>query len=108
MHSARTEPAADRAGVMRGWFQRLNVRLVIALASTAAVALLVSGVALSQILPGYFLDQAARSSQTAALSTALLLSERVQQVLQQQPQWMVTRGGAQHPGLSAGGAARGR
>ena len=91
MHSARTEPAAGRAGVMRGWFQRLNVRLVIALASTAAVALLVSGVALSQILPGYFLDQAARSSQTAALSTALLLSERVQQVLQQQPQWMVTQ-----------------
>ena len=90
MHSARTEPASGRFATMRGWFQRLNVRLVIALASTAAVALLVSGVALSQILPGYFLDQAARSSQTAALSTALLLGERVQQVLQQTPQFMAT------------------
>jgi signal transduction histidine kinase len=90
MHSARTEPAAGRPSMMRGWFQRLNVRLVIALASTAGVALLVSGAALSQILPGYFLDQAARSSQTAALSTALLLSERVQQVLQQTPQFMIT------------------
>ena len=90
MHSARTEPAAGRAGVMRGWFQRLNVRLVIALASAAAVALLVSGVALSQILPGYFLDQAARQLADGGPSTALLLSERVQQVLQQQPQWLVT------------------
>ena len=44
MHSARTDPAGGRAAVMRGWFQRPNVRLVIALASTAAVALLVSGV----------------------------------------------------------------
>jgi signal transduction histidine kinase len=89
MHSARTEPATGPFATARGWFQRLNVRLVIALLSTAGVALLVSGIALSQILPGYFLDQAARSSQTAALSTALLLSERVQQVLQQQPQQMV-------------------
>ena len=69
MHSARTEPASGRFATVRGWFQRLNVRLVIALASTAAVALLVSGIALSQILPGYFLDQAARSSHAAALST---------------------------------------
>ncbi len=90
MHSARTEPASGRFATVRGWFQRLNVRLVIALASTAAVALLVSGVALSQILPGYFLDQAARSSRTAALSTGLLLDETVRRVLQQQPQWMVT------------------
>ena len=68
MHSARTEPASGRFATVRGWFQRLNVRLVIALASIAVVALLVSGIALSQILPGYFLDQAARSSQTAAFS----------------------------------------
>jgi signal transduction histidine kinase len=90
MHSARTEPAPDRSATVRGWFQRLNVRLVIALASTAAVALLVSGVALSQILPGYFLDQAARSSRTAALSTGLLLDETVRRVLQEQPQLLVT------------------
>ena len=90
MHSARTEPATGRLGTVRGWFQRLNVRLVFALASTAAVALLVSGVALSQILPSYFLDQAARGSRTAALSTGLLLDETVRRVLQQQPQWMGT------------------
>ena len=90
MHSARTEPAKGRLGTARGWFQRLNVRLVLALASTAAVALLVSGVALSQILPGYFLDQAARSSQTAAFSTALLLDETVRRTLIQQPQLMAT------------------
>ena len=89
MHSARTEPASGRFATVRGWFQRLNVRLVIALASTAAVALLVSGVALSQILPGYFVDQAARSSRTAA-ATGLLLDETVRRVLQQQPQCMAT------------------
>ena len=90
MHSARIEPASSRTATVASWFQRLNVRLVIALASTAAVALLVSGVALSQILPGYFLDQAARSSRTAALSTGLLLDETVRRVLQEQPQLMAT------------------
>jgi signal transduction histidine kinase len=75
---------------VRGWFQRLNVRLVIALASIAVVALLVSGIALSQILPGYFLDQASRASQTAAFSTALLLDETVQRFLQAQPQVVAT------------------
>ena len=91
MHSARTEPADDRFGMLRGWFQRLNVRLVFALASTAAVALLVSGVALSQILPGYFLDQAARSSRTAAFSTGLLLEETASRaVIELGPQVMTT------------------
>jgi signal transduction histidine kinase len=53
--------------------QRLNVRLVLALASVVLVALLVSGVALSQILPGYFVDQAERRAETAAISTAILV-----------------------------------
>src|SRR5262245_27069922 len=91
MHSARTEPASGRLATVRGWFQRLNVRLVIALASTAGVALLVSGIALSQILPGYFLDQAARSSRTAALATALLLDETARRaVIELGPQVMAT------------------
>jgi two-component system sensor histidine kinase BaeS len=90
MHSARTEPATSRFGALRGLFQRLNFRLVLALVTIAVVALLVSGVALSQILPGYFLDQAARSSQTAALSTGLLLEETVRGVMRQTPQWMAT------------------
>jgi two-component system sensor histidine kinase BaeS len=90
MHSARTESATSRFGALRGLFQRLNFRLVLALVTIAVVALLVSGVALSQILPGYFLDQAARSSQTAALSTGLLLEETVRGVMRQTPQWMAT------------------
>ncbi|HEY7332306.1 MAG TPA: HAMP domain-containing sensor histidine kinase [Candidatus Limnocylindria bacterium] len=53
--------------------QRLNVRLVLALASVVVVALLVSGVALSQILPGYFVDQAERRAASAAISTAILV-----------------------------------
>jgi len=91
MHSARTEAAPGRFATARGWFQRLNVRLVIALASTAAVALLVSGVALSQILPGYFLDQATRSAHAAVLSTRLLLAANAQRVAQTQPQLLATR-----------------
>ena len=82
MHSARIDP--------RGLLQRLNVRLVLVLASVAGVALIVSGVALSQVLPGYFLDQAARRSVTAALSTGLLLDERVQRERQLHPQWLQT------------------
>jgi signal transduction histidine kinase len=67
------------------------VRLVLALASIAVVALLVSGIALSQILPGYFLEQAARSAHAAALSTQLLLAANAQRVLQTQPQFLATR-----------------
>ena len=86
MHSARTEPASGRFATVRGWFQRLNVRLVIALASIAVVALLVSGIALSQILPGYFLDQAARSAaRPPAFHTALLLDESGAAALPQHP-----------------------
>lgn len=91
MHSARTEPASGRFATVRGWFQRLNVRLVVALASIAVVALLVSGIALSQILPGYFLEQAARSAHAAVLSTRLLLAENVQRVAQTQPQLLATK-----------------
>ena len=65
MRSARTDagvgPIRPRCA---GWFQRLNVRLVLALASVALVALLVSGVALSQILPGYFVEQADARAET--------------------------------------------
>jgi signal transduction histidine kinase len=53
--------------------QRLNARLVLALASVVIVALLVSGVALAQILPGYFVDQAERRAETAAISTGILI-----------------------------------
>ena len=81
MHSARTEPASGRFATVRGWFQRLNVRLVIALASIALVALLVSGIALSQILPGYFLDQArAQRRRRRPVHTRSCLPRTVQRV----------------------------
>jgi signal transduction histidine kinase len=53
--------------------KRLNVRLVLMLASIALVALLVSSVALSQILPGYLDDVAKRRAETAAVGTYLLV-----------------------------------
>jgi two-component system sensor histidine kinase BaeS len=71
--------------------ERLNVRLVLVLASVAAMALLVSGAALSQTLPGYFIDQAERRSFTAVLATGLLLRERVQLVTRNQPQLLQSR-----------------
>jgi signal transduction histidine kinase len=53
--------------------QRLNVRLVIALASVALVALLVSGATLNQILPGLFVSQAEGRAFVAAAATGLLM-----------------------------------
>ena len=79
MHSARTELAPP--GRVARWVaitQRLNVRLVLILASVALVALLVSSVALSQILPGYLDDVAVRQARTAAIGTALLVENRAE------------------------------
>ncbi|HEV8252309.1 MAG TPA: ATP-binding protein [Candidatus Limnocylindria bacterium] len=56
--------------------QRLNVRLVIALASVALVALLVSGATLNQILPGLFVSQAETRAFVAAQATGLLMIDR--------------------------------
>src|SRR4029079_7491729 len=78
MHSAKTDqpPGASRwPASPLGLMQRLNVRLVIALASVALVALLVSGATLNQILPGLFVGQAETSALVAAASTGLLLED---------------------------------
>jgi signal transduction histidine kinase len=69
MHSARSEPAPRRSLRARirfplTWLGRLNVRLFLILAGVALVALLVSGIAISQILPGYFVDQAEQQAKT--------------------------------------------
>ncbi len=61
-------------------FQRLNVRLILALSIVALVSLLVSGVAIIQVLPGYFAEQTQAQIRTVAGSTAILLTERVNQV----------------------------
>jgi signal transduction histidine kinase len=55
--------------------QRLNVRLVIALASVALVALVVSGATLNQILPGLLVSQAETRALVAAAATGLLLED---------------------------------
>ncbi len=85
MPSARTEPDRSTVG---GWarfdprgpgalFQRLNVRLILALAVVALIGLLVSGLAISQILPGYFREQTVERMQTSTASTAILLQNYV-------------------------------
>jgi signal transduction histidine kinase len=73
MHSPRTDALLEPVRRVASLPQRLNARLVLALASVVIVALLVSGVALAQILPGYFVDQAERRAETAAISTGILV-----------------------------------
>lgn len=83
MHSPRTD--GDRSTASR-WarfnpqspaalFQRLNVRLVFALAVVALVSLIVSGVAILQILPGYFIQQTEERLETAAAAVATDLGQ---------------------------------
>ncbi len=95
MHSARTEPPTEpmvgRVQRQLAWFQQLNARLVLALASMALVALLVSGLALNQILPGYFVEQASSRARSAALATALLLQEQATSVAATRPELLTVR-----------------
>ena len=87
MPSPRTEP--DRSPASR-WarfdprgpgavLQRLNVRLVLALAIVALVGLIVSGIAISQILPGYFREQTIGRMETSVQGTGLLLEQEINQ-----------------------------
>ncbi|MGZ8562098.1 MAG: ATP-binding protein [Candidatus Limnocylindria bacterium] len=73
------------------WFQQLNARLVLALASVALVALLVSGLALNQILPGYFKEQATSRARTAALATAVYLRDQATSVATTRPELLLVR-----------------
>jgi len=95
MPSARTE-AVDKPTIWRrprrpGFLQQLNVRMVMAISSVALVGLLVSGLALNQILPGYFLEQAGSRAETAALSTALLLERTASEAAVTKPQLLTIR-----------------
>ncbi len=77
MPSPKTEPApnpepAGRLRIPRGWsafFQRLNTRLVLAIGSVALVGLIVSAVAINQILPAYFAEQTRTRLTSALVST---------------------------------------
>jgi signal transduction histidine kinase len=91
MHSARTEPPAEGIGILRGLLQRLNVRLVLVLSGVALLALIVSGIAISQILPGYFVDQATRRAETAEQSTSILVADAFELYAEIDPSWLTTR-----------------
>lgn len=60
-------------------FQRLNFRLVAALSMVALIGLVVSGLAITQILPGYFAQQSQERIQTVARSTQILIVQRMSQ-----------------------------
>src|SRR5438093_2950548 len=83
MRSAKTDappPSGWRARGPFAFLQRLNVRLVVALASVALIALLVSGATLNQILPGLFIRQAENRGRGTAEATAVLLQEHANQL----------------------------
>jgi signal transduction histidine kinase len=80
MPSPRTDAPRDWSRIrelhprdrLRRFVEQLNVRLVIALWSVALVGLLVSALAINQILPDYFRQQALGRVEAAALSIALV------------------------------------
>jgi signal transduction histidine kinase len=90
MHLRRIEASRRPLAQGRWMLQRLNVRLVLILASVAALALLVSGIALAQVLPGYFLDQAERRADAAVRATALLVRVQAEGVADTRPQVLFT------------------
>ena len=90
MRSPRSDRAPAPIRQLAGILQRLNVRLVLVLASVALVALLVSGVALSQILPGYFADEAERRAETAARATFILVVNQAEIYRREQPGLVLT------------------
>ena len=87
MPSPRTDPPATQRSTpdwssfdprgLRTWASRLNARLVLALAIVTLVALVTSGVAIQQILPGYFAQQTQQRMGDVAVSTGVLLQEAV-------------------------------
>ena len=71
---------SPRSRATTGFLRRLDVRLVLALASIAFVALLVSGIALNQFLPDYFAQQAESRLSSAANSTAILIQDTLERL----------------------------
>jgi signal transduction histidine kinase len=80
MPSPRTEPERsappwhlDMAHGLTAFLQRLNTRMVLAIASVALVSLTVSSIAINQIIPGYLSDQTRQRLVTAAEATGILV-----------------------------------
>jgi signal transduction histidine kinase len=91
MRLPRTDQLTQSARRAAQLPKRLNVRLVLVLASVAALALLISGVALSQLLPGYFLDQAARRAESAVQSAPFIVRVLAERYAEQQPAVLLTQ-----------------
>jgi signal transduction histidine kinase len=90
MRSPKSEAPPVTSRLLAGTLQRLNVRLVLILASVALVALVVSGIAIAQILPGYFIDQAERRAETAANATLILVRNQAEFLARQSPSVLLT------------------
>jgi len=71
---------SPRSSATSGFLRRLDVRLVLALSSVAFVALMVSGIALSQFLPDYFAQQEESRLSSAANSTAILIQDTLERL----------------------------
>jgi signal transduction histidine kinase len=87
MPSPRTEPERsgrgwrlDVARGVAGFFQQLNTRLVYAIATVALASLLVSSLAINQILPGYFEQQTREQLNAAGDATELLIVQNADEV----------------------------
>jgi signal transduction histidine kinase len=87
MHSPRTE-RLRKAAVSVHPLRRLRARLVLTISAVALLGLLISGIAISQILPGYFVEQATQRLQSAAQATYRLLEDTVATTLETRPGWL--------------------
>jgi signal transduction histidine kinase len=89
MPSPRTEPdrsagwGLELAHGLTAFLQRLNTRLVMAIASVALISLLISAIAIYQILPAYFAEQSSQRLDSAMNATQILLEEVASSVRQQ-------------------------
>jgi signal transduction histidine kinase len=77
MPSPRTDDPGLPRATLGSYLRRLNVRLVLALSAVALVGLLVSGLAINQILPGFFAEQSQQRIRTAVVSTGIQLRQEI-------------------------------
>jgi signal transduction histidine kinase len=93
MRSPRTDEAIARLrrrrrlkGSLRRFVQRLNVRFVFALWSIALVGLVISAIAINQILPDYFRQQSRERLETAANSIVAITQALSDAISEESPQ----------------------
>ena len=91
MPSPRTDAAVDRlrrrprVRTLRRLLQRLNVRFVFALWLIAVVGLVISAIAINQILPGYFRQQSLDRVEAAAVGIAALTQNNADSLAENTP-----------------------